>query len=209
MTRTFITSPVIMTDSESAVDSMTTTATSASATNTGTVQTFASTNNGVLTSVSNAATFGSSIGNLHALSSFQVLSFYWFNVHGTGTLTMSIPYRLVMRVVMDSPPTGRDFLYADTSITFATRPGLQGNDNDSVSWRVTDPVSAEYVREGILTGIDQINASTSGSIQIRATAQAFAAVADAGSTALMLGLGAFGLVAIGRRLPLIPSCSSR
>ena len=163
-----------------------------------------SANNGFLQSGSQSATFGESpTGHLKANGDASAFVDFWLYGHGSGSLTVSVPYTLRIQVNADQPPAGLfrdDFVSAAGSASLSLGPGAgfadeQWFDSNVLAWLPTDPVvDGVLTKTGTLTVWRNLVNPTFGpliSLEGIVRTEAVAAVPEPGEFEL-LGCGLVG-----------------
>jgi hypothetical protein len=165
-----------------------------------------STNNGFLQSGSQSSTFGESpTGHLKANGDASAFVDFWLYGHGSGNLTVSVPYTLQIQVNANQAPPGSfrdDFVSSNASASLMLGPGAgfageQWFDSADLTWLPTAPVVDGVLRKtGTLTVSRSLVEPTFGPlIFLGATVRsdAVAAVPEPGELEL-LWCGLVGLV---------------
>ncbi len=117
------------------------------------------TDDGMVQSQSLSSTFGESPSHIQARSAVSASEAFWLYAHGTGTLSVSIPYTLQILVSArpDTPDAlNNDLIEAISSVSFHIGPGASfgGVYSDSIHWSRTDPL-----KSGLLTKSGKVTLS--------------------------------------------------
>jgi hypothetical protein len=136
-------------------------ATSSSTNDGGAALAHSSTSNGLLQSASESSTFGDNpSGHIRADGDASAFTNFFLYGHGSGYLTVSVPYTLEILVNADELPAGNfrdDFVSSAASASLILGPGTgpadeQWFDSTSVAWLPTDHVTDRTLtKTGTLT----------------------------------------------------------